>query len=435
MKSFTSQEVKNTFLQYMKKNNHLKIPGASIIPNNDPTLLFINAGMAPMKRYFSGLDTPPYSDLCNIQPCIRTIDIDDVGDMHHLTMFEMLGSWSINNYFKQKSIELAYDLLSNHYGFSKDKLYATVYGGNEQQNIPADTESMKLWGKVGLPNDHIVMLKEDNFWSAGDTGPCGPCTEVFFDTGDKYVKSYHETGEFDTKNRYVEIWNAGVFMQYNKKTDGSLENLPFKSVDTGAGLERLTMALNSKDSVYDIDVFKPYMDIVNSTIGIETGEKVRASRIIADHIRTATMIMSEGIYPGKDGRNYIPRKLIRRSVTEAMLYTEVMDFKALANIAIAQLSVNYPIVKSNATTTLNFLDNEILSFQKNLKQGMKNFYKLTKNSKTLTGQQIFNLHSSSGMPIELLTGLAKKTNIVLDLEDYKKLFAEHRNISKSGISK
>lgn len=367
MQTFSSQEIKRIFIQYMEKNGHLKIPGASVIPKNDPSLLFINAGMAPMKPYFSGLETPPKSDLCNIQPCIRTIDIDDVGDMHHLTMFEMLGSWSINGYFKQKSIELAYDLLANHYGFSTNKLYATVYGGNKEKNIPADTESIKFWESVGLQKSHIVVLQDDNFWSAGDVGPCGPCTEVFFDTGDKYVKSYEETGVFDTKNRYIEIWNAGVFMQYDKKPDGSLEKLPFKSVDTGAGLERLTMTLNSQNSVYDIDTFKPYMNVVNSVIGSETDDKVRTSRIIADHIRAATMIISEGIYPGKDGRSYIPRKLIRRSITESALHTDNLNFRELTNIAIKQLSVDYPIVKNNSDTTLKVMDNEILSFQKNLK--------------------------------------------------------------------
>lgn len=435
MRSFTTQEVKNTFIKYMEKNNHLKIPGASIIPNNDPTLLFINSGMAPMKRYFSGAEIPPHSDLCNVQPCIRTVDIEDVGDMHHLTMFEMLGSWSINNYFKQKSIELAYDLLSNYYGFTKNKLYATVYGGNEHQNIPADTESIKIWEKVGLPVDHIVILKDDNFWSAGDTGPCGPCTEVFFDTGDKYVKSYHETGVFDTKNRYVEIWNAGVFMQYNKKADGTLENLPFKSVDTGAGVERLTMTLNGKDSVYGTDIFKPYMEIVSPAVGNDTEDKIKTSRIIADHIRAATMIMSEGIYPGKDGKNYIPRKLIRRSVTEATLHSENLDFKALANVAIAQLSVDYPVARHNTAMTLKVLDNEIINFQKNLKQGMRTFYKLTKGKNYLDGQQIFNLHSSCGVPVEFITELAKKTQVEIDLEGYKKLFSEHRNISKNGMIK
>jgi len=435
MQTFSSQEIKRIFIQYMEKNGHLKIPGASVIPKNDPSLLFINAGMAPMKPYFSGLETPPKSDLCNIQPCIRTIDIDDVGDMHHLTMFEMLGSWSINGYFKQKSIELAYDLLANHYGFSTNKLYATVYGGNKEKNIPADTESIKFWESVGLQKSHIVVLQDDNFWSAGDVGPCGPCTEVFFDTGDKYVKSYEETGVFDSKNRYIEIWNAGVFMQYDKKPDGSLEKLPFKSVDTGAGLERLTMTLNSQNSVYDIDTFKPYMDVVNYVIGSETDEKIRTSRIIADHIRAATMIISEGIYPGKDGRSYIPRKLIRRSITESALHTDNLNFRELTNIAIKQLSVDYPIVKNNSDTTLKVLDNEILSFQKNLKQGMHSFYKLTKNNNSLTGQQIFNLHSSCGMPLEFIMEMSKKEKVILDIEGYKKLFEEHRQISKTGLSR
>lgn len=436
MKSMSPQNVKKTFLDYMQKHGHLKISGASIIPKGDPSLLFVNAGMAPMKAYFSGKKTPPHSDLCNVQPCIRTIDIDDVGDMHHLTMFEMLGSWSINNYFKQKSIELAYDLLINNYHFPKDKLYATVYGGNEELNIPADVESAELWKQVGLSENHIIVLKNDNFWSAGDTGPCGPCTEVFFDTENKNTPSYHETGVFDTKHRYMEIWNAGVFMQYNRKTDGSLETLPFKSVDTGAGFERLTMALSGKNSVYDTEIFSPYMTMLNTELNGDSAKAIRAKRIIADHIRATTLIVSEGVFPGKDGQSYIPRKLIRRAMTESAIHADSkLNFEDIANIAIAQLSIDYPIVKENSKKTLDVLNGEINNFQKTLNQGIRYFNKTSRNTQTISGKQIFDLQTSFGLPFDFIEQLAKKSDKILEIEAYKKLLEEHKMISRNGLTK
>src|SRR5690242_19166094 len=216
-KDITTREIRDIFIRFFEDKGHLRIPASSLIPLDDPTLLFINSGMAPLKKYFTGEARPPQSDLCNVQPCIRTIDIEDVGDRQHLTFFEMLGSWSINNYFKQRAIELAYELLVEHFGFPREKLYATVYRGNLAENIPPDEESARAWEEVGLKRDHIVFLGEDNFWGpAGETGPCGPCTEVFFDTGDAYGQPYRDGGLFDT-NRYIEIWNAGVFMEFDKQ--------------------------------------------------------------------------------------------------------------------------------------------------------------------------------------------------------------------------
>src|SRR5205085_8989661 len=205
--------------------------------------------------------------------CIRTIDIEEVGDRYHLTFFEMLGSWSINNYFKQRAVELAYELLVEHFGFPKDKLYATVYQGSAAQNIPLDEESARAWEGVGLPRNHIVFLGEDNFWGpAGDTGPCGPCTEVFFDTGDEYGQPYQQGGQFDT-NRYIEIWNAGVFMEFNKQAYGSLSRLQFNSVDTGSGLERMAFIMNGAESIYDSDSLHPLFQQVQDQVANSVGTR------------------------------------------------------------------------------------------------------------------------------------------------------------------
>lgn len=432
MKKLNSQEVRETFLNFMEKKGHLKINGSSIIPQNDPSLLFINAGMAPMKSYFSGAKQPPQSDLCNIQPCIRTIDIDDVGDRHHLTFFEMMGSWSINNYFKDKAIDLAYELLTEQFEFPKDKLYVTVYGGDKEKGIPADEDSIKFWQKAGMPSSHIVVLGEDNFWSAGNTGPCGPCTEIFFDTGDQHGGSYEKTGNFDTQNRYIEIWNAGVFMQYNRREDGSLDKLPFMSVDTGSGLERMVMTLNEKESVYDTDAFKLYMDMIQDKMGLHTEQEMVSARRIADHMRAATLILSEGIVPGKEGRNYIPRRLIRRSASIALLRgNSQFSFNTLTRQIIDQMGEAYPKMKKNSDQIQQTLAQELITFQRSVKQGVKQFDKITKNSEELSGAQIFNLRSSFGMPLDLLQELAKERNISVDMKGYQTEFAKHQQISRN----
>ena len=432
MKKLTPQETRETFLNFMEKKGHLKIKGSSIIPQNDPSLLFINAGMAPMKAYFSGKQTPPQSDLCNIQPCIRTIDIEDVGDRHHLTFFEMMGSWSINNYFKDKAIDLAYELLTENFEFPKEKLYVTVYGGDKEKGIPADEDSIKFWQSTGMPDSHIVVLGEDNFWSAGDTGPCGPCTEIFFDTGDEHGKSYEKTGDFDTQNRYIEIWNAGVFMQYNRKEDGSLEKLPFMSVDTGSGLERMVMTLNGKESVYDTQSFEPYMNFITDKMSLKSEADMASARRIADHIRAATLILSEGVTPGKDGRDYIPRRLIRRSASIALLKnTPNFSFDTLTKIVINNMGDAYPQMKANEAQIRQTMAQELISFQRSVKQGVKQFDKLTQKSDTLSGKQIFDLRSSLGMPLDLISELAKERNIKIDMEGYKTEFAKHQMISKN----
>ena len=253
--SLSSDEIREIFLRFFTERQHTRIGSASIIPANDPTLLFINAGMAPLKPYFLGEALPPAPDLCNIQPCVRTIDISDVGDRHHFTFFEMMGSWSIDNYFKDRAVELAYELLTDGFGFSVDKLYVTVFEGDEELGIAPDDISAAAWERAGVPRDHIVYLgAEDNFWSAGDTGPCGPCTEVFYDTGPEHGPGYRPGGEFDSAGRYIEIWNAGVFMEYNRLPGGALEPLRFTSVDTGSGLERMSMVLQGCESAYETDL-------------------------------------------------------------------------------------------------------------------------------------------------------------------------------------
>ncbi|HAA42415.1 MAG TPA: alanine--tRNA ligase, partial [Ruminiclostridium sp.] len=436
MLKITSKEIREIFLNFFVNKKHLKIPCSSIIPTNDPTLLFINSGMAPLKKYFTGEAQPPNSDLCNIQPCIRTIDIEEVGDRHHLTSFEMLGSWSINNYFKEKAIALAFELLVEGFKIPKEKLYVTVFEGCEKLNLSPDYESARAWEKLGIPKSHIVFQPfEDNFWGpAGDTGPCGPCTEVFYDTGDEHGEAYVEGGYFDTKNRYIEIWNAGVFMQFNKNLDGTYTPLKFKSVDTGAGLERLTMVLNGLDSVYETDLLKPIMDEI--ALQSKGNLSQKAMRIIADHLRTTSFILSEGIKPSNDGRGYIPRRLIRKCAALTLkAKVEEFDFVSVLEKVIGQYSDFYTHFKQNKEDIINTFENERTHFQQVLKDGFKRLEKITgKESFEISGKDAFILVSTYGIPIELIQEYAEEKGGNVNIDEYKEEFKKHQEISKSPSS-
>ncbi|PQQ66393.1 alanine--tRNA ligase [Acetivibrio saccincola] len=436
MLKITSKEIREIFLNFFVNKKHLKIPCSSIIPTNDPTLLFINSGMAPLKKYFTGEAQPPNSDLCNIQPCIRTIDIEEVGDRHHLTSFEMLGSWSINNYFKEKAIALAFELLVEGFKIPKEKLYVTVFEGCEKLNLSPDYESARAWEKLGIPKSHIVFQPfEDNFWGpAGETGPCGPCTEVFYDTGDEHGEAYVEGGYFDTKNRYIEIWNAGVFMQFNKNLDGTYTPLKFKSVDTGAGLERLTMVLNGLDSVYETDLLKPIMDEI--ALQSKGNLSQKAMRIIADHLRTTSFILSEGIKPSNDGRGYIPRRLIRKCAALTLkAKVEEFDFVSVLEKVIGQYSDFYTHFKQNKEDIINTFENERTHFQQVLKDGFKRLEKITgKESFEISGKDAFILVSTYGIPIELIQEYAEEKGGNVNIDEYKEEFKKHQEISKSPSS-
>lgn len=433
MLKITSREIRETFLKFFENKEHLKISGSSIIPSNDPTLLFINSGMAPLKKYFTGEAQPPKSDLCNIQPCIRTIDIEEVGDRHHLTSFEMLGSWSINNYFKEKAISLAFELLVDGLKIPKEKLYVTVFEGCKKLNLSADNQSAKVWEKLGIPKSHIIFQPfEDNFWGpAGETGPCGPCTEVFYDTGKEYGEAYIEGGHFETTSRYIEIWNAGVFMQFNKNSDGTYTPLKFKSVDTGAGLERLTMVLNGLKSVYEIDLLKPVVDQVElQSKGLLSPKDMRT---ITDHLRTTAFILSEGIKPSNDGRGYIPRRLIRKCAALVLKSgIEEFDFVSVIEKAIEQYSDFYQHFKQNKENIISTFEKERTHFQQVLKDGFKRLEKITgKENFKISGKDAFILVSTYGIPIDLIEEYAGEKGGSVNIDGFKEEFKKHQEISKS----
>jgi alanyl-tRNA synthetase len=431
-----SDDIREIFLRFFTERQHARISSASIIPANDPTLLFINAGMAPLKPYFLGEALPPAPDLCNVQPCVRTVDIGDVGDRHHLTFFEMLGSWSIDHYFSERAVELAFELLTLGFGFAVDRLYMTVFGGDGKLGIAADDLSAAAWERVGVPRDHIVYLgADDNFWSAGDTGPCGPCTEVFYDTGPEHGPAYRPGGEFDSAGRYIEIWNAGVFMEFNRLPGGVLEPLRFKSVDTGSGLERMAMVLQGRDSAYETDVFAPIVKAVESAFA-GTGAGQRDIRIVADHVRASTFILSEGVTPSNEGRGYIPRRLLRRAIaTAAQAGSGDIDLRDVASTVIDHMRGTYPQLAAGRDRTLDLMAREQRDFGRVVRRGLDRLAALdTGPGFEITGEEAFSLFATHGMPADLIRDFAAERGGSLDERRFGELFDEHRALSRGTVA-
>lgn len=431
----SSQEIKDAFLKFFEKNNHLIISDSSIIPKNDPTLLFINSGMAPLKNYFNGEEIPPKKRLCNVQPCIRTIDIDDVGDKHHLTSFQMLGSWSIGDYFKEYAIKYAYKFLTESLHIPKEKLYMTIFSGDKEVGLEPDFEAKKYWMEMGVDESHIVACgKDDNFWGpTSQTGPCGPCTEVFYDTGSGDENKYIPGGYFDTKNRYIEIWNAGVFMQLNKNDDGSFDKLKFKSVDTGAGLERLAMVLNGYNSVYDTDLLRPIKDRVKEEVGSNTFISERDILIVTDHLRTISLILSEKVAPDNEGRGYIPRKLIRKCVMLiAKSKVEGFDFLNIMNFIVDMYKDVFPLFKTNKQYILDTFQKEAQQFQKVIVAGLERLQHIKEKTFLINGNDTFELVTTFGLPFDIICDFANDNNMQVDKDDYKERLKMHKKISSQG---
>ncbi len=432
MDKISSKNIRDKFLSFFKQNDHMRISDSSIIPKNDPTLLFINSGMAPIKNYFTGVENPPYPKLCNVQPCIRTIDIDSVGDKHHLTSFQMLGSWSINNYFKEEAISLAWNFLTECLGIPEGKLYVTIFGGDKDLNLDSDKEAREYWGKVGVPEEHIIECgKEDNFWGpTSETGPCGPCTEIFYDTGEG--EEYVLGGEFDTKSRYIEIWNAGVFMQFNKNADGSYSPLSFTSVDTGAGLERLAMVMNGHKSVYETDLLSPIKDFIEKQISIPNAVLERDMLIMTDHLRTAALILSELIKPSNEGRGYIPRKLIRRCMMiTGKAKLQNFDFIKVIEFIVDKYADMFPNFVKNRVHIIREIKSEQEQFGKVLKEGLARLEVIRSNCKSISGDDAFDLVTTYGLPFDIIKQFAGENSMQVSEDEFLKKLNEHKEKSRN----
>lgn len=433
MKKLNSNELRNTYLKYFEEHEHAVLPSSSLIPDNDPTVLFTTAGMHPLVPYLLGEKHPLGKRLTNVQKCVRTGDIDEVGDNTHCTFFEMLGNWSLGDYFKKESIEYSYDFLINVLNIPKHKLAVSCFEGDE--NAPKDTESSQVWEDSGIAKENIFFLpKKYNWWGpAGQTGPCGPDTEIFIIT-DKDKCNANCSPACDC-GRYIEIWN-NVFMEYHKEEDGSYKPLAQKNVDTGMGLERTVAVLNGFDSVYEIDIFAPVMKIL--TEKSNNGENsLKQKRIIADHIRTATFMLGDekGISPSNVDQGYVLRRLIRRAVRYARLLE--IDNTVLTDIAVLYTEIyatHYKELAKNKERIVLELEQEIERFNKTLIQGLKEFEKLKKyiQNNRMSGKAAFRLYDTFGFPIEMTLELAEDNNITVDEQGFEKAFQEHQKKSQAG---
>ncbi|OGI34292.1 MAG: hypothetical protein A2259_05040 [Candidatus Moranbacteria bacterium RIFOXYA2_FULL_43_15] len=428
-----SDEVRKIFLDFFIQNGHVEIGNASLIPRNDPTLLIINSGMAPLKNFFTGESVPPNRRLCNIQRCVRTNDIENVGDPHHLTFFEMMGNWSIGDYFKKESIKLSWRLIKDAFGFDTSRISVTVFGGDEKiPNVLPDTESMEIWSDF-LPRERIVPLgAESNFWGpAGDTGPCGPCTEVFFDRGPEKGCGKSDCGPGCECGRFLEIWNAGVFMQHYLHEDGSLSDLPLRSVDAGAGIERFSFILQEVNSIYETDLFIPLLEVIGSKTNLD--EHTRSVRIMVDHARTTVFMVADGVFPGKTKREYVLRRIMRRVLLHANLLGIDQDiFLGIARAVIKSFSHHYPLLRDNSELIQKVIISETTSFSKVLNKGLREFNKLVLKSCSgmVSGEDAFKLHDTLGFPLELTREIAESRGMNVDISSYATLLEEQRSRSR-----
>jgi alanyl-tRNA synthetase len=425
------------FLKFFQKKGHKVIANESLIPENDPTALFTSAGMHPLVPYLLGQPHPSGKKLVNVQKCLRTSDIDEVGDSFHLSFFEMLGNWSLGDYFKDKSIPWSYEFLTSKEWLSidKDRLYVTVFAGDD--NIPKDTESARIWEELGVPKERIFYLpREDNWWGPiGSTGPCGPDTEMFYDTGKKPCGSECKPGCFCGK--FDEIWN-NVFMEYNRTPDGEYELLEQKNVDTGMGVERTVAVLQGKDNVYETEIFAPLIEKIKELVGIEaiSDNQTRSVRVICDHSRAATFILAEGIVPLNVEQGYVLRRVIRGAIRHGKLLGIEEEFLSeLARIVIETYSENYPHLKSNEGFIVTELRKEYKKFNNTLARGLSRFNRIASEKKKIDGKDAFLLYQSFGFPIEITKDLGRENGIFVDVSGFHEEFEKHQKVSRASADK
>jgi alanyl-tRNA synthetase len=433
----TSDKLKDLFIEFFKQKDHKVIQNSSLIPENDPTVLFISAGMHPLVPFLLGQPHPLGKRLVNLQKCFRTSDIDEVGDNLHLSFFEMLGNWSLGDYFKEKSIPWSFEFLTSKKWLNIDKkrLSVTVFAGDE--DAPRDKESAIIWENLGIPREKIYYLpKKENWWGpAGSTGPCGPDTEIFYDTGRKPCGKECKPG--CNCGKYCEIWN-NVFMQYNKKADGTYELLEQKNVDTGMGVERTVAILQGKDNVYEIGIFVHLINKIKELADIDeiVKEQEKNFRIIADHSLATTFILAERITPKNVEHGYVLRRLIRRAIRRGKLLGIEKEFLSeLSKIIIESYSIDYPHLKSCEEFIDVELNKEYARFKNTLSKGLKRFEKISKNKKKIDGKDAFLLYQSYGFPIEITKELGIENNIHVDIDGFYKEFKNHQRLSRVGAEK
>lgn len=424
-------EIRNKYLNFFKEHGHAVIPSAPLIPENDPSVLFTTAGMQPLVPYLLGEKHPSGTRLTDYQKCLRTNDIEEVGDNRHLTYFEMLGNWSLGDYFKEESIQMSFDFLTKELQIPVEKLSVTVFAGDE--DCPRDEVAAECWKKAGILDGHIYYYgKDDNWWIAGEEGPCGPDTEMFYDTG-KPACGPDCQPSCDC-GKYVEIWN-NVFMEYFKSKDGKYSKLAQRNVDTGLGLERMTMLLQGKETPFDTELFKPVMDKLSE---LQKVDNIESRRIIAEHLRSSMMVISDGGRPSNVDRGYILRRLIRRMVRHMnKLQINLEEISTLIDINVENLKEMYPDLVKNQELIKNVIIEEKNKFVKTLAHGEKEFEKEMNKAKEqgktkIDGKVVFKLYDTYGFPPEVTSELAQENNMTVDMKEFDELFKAHQEKSRMG---
>lgn len=424
----TSRELREKYLKFFENKGHKIIPSTPLVPENDSSTLFISAGMQPLVPYLLGQPHPAGTRLVNVQKCIRTGDIDEVGDTFHHTFFEMLGNWSLGDYFKKESIPWSYEFLTEELGISPEKLSVSVFAGDD--DAPRDEEAAELWKGVGISEDRIYYFgKEDNWWAAGPTGPCGPDTEIFYDVTGKPCGS--DCRPSDNCGRYFEIWN-NVFMVYNRKKDGTLEELPKKNVDTGMGLERTIAVLNGLDDNYQSDLWLPIiLNIERLSSKTYLGNE-KPMRIIADHMRASLFLIADGVVPSNKGHGYILRRLLRRLAAKMLNLTPgvrpIDEYEEISKAVIDLYGNTYPELNTIQSTVHTIFADELTKFSHSLIKGTTEIRKAVE----VTGKMAFDLLQTHGVPLELTKEIAEEKGQKIDEEEFKKEFEKHQKLSRTA---
>ena len=424
-------EIRNKYLNFFKEHGHTVIPSAPLIPENDPSVLFTTAGMQPLVPYLLGEPHPAGKRLTDYQKCVRTNDIDEVGDNRHLTYFEMLGNWSLGDYFKEESIQMSYDFLTKELGIPAEKLSVTCFAGDG--DCARDEVTASCWKKAGIPEERIYYFgKDDNWWIAGETGPCGPDTEMFYDTGKP--KCSPECNPSCGCGKYVEIWN-NVFMEFYKDENCKYSKLKQHNVDTGLGLERMTMLLEGKETPFETELFAPIMD---KLVELQKVDNIASRRIVAEHLRSSMMIICDGGRPSNVDRGYILRRLIRRMVRHMnKLQISLDELVTLIDLNVENLKEMYPSLEINKETIKTVIIEEKDKFVKTLVKGEKEFEKEVGQVKAqgeniVPGKVVFRLYDTYGFPPEVTEELATESGMSIDKEEFEKLFKEHQEKSRAG---
>jgi alanyl-tRNA synthetase len=436
-----AQEIRDTYLSFFEQRGHKVVPSASLVPSShDPSVLLTTAGMQPFKPYFLGREKPPAPRLADVQKCFRTTDIEEVGKTaRHLTFFEMLGNWSFGDYFKQESIPWGWELATQGFGMDPERIWVTVFGGDEELGLGPDEEAIEIWRGVGVPDERIVRLgRADNFWQGGPTGPCGPCSELYLDRGVAFGAENERPG--DDSDRFLEFWNH-VFMSYDLAEDGSLTELPMRNIDTGMGLDRMAAILQDVPSVYETDHVRPLIDLAEelSGHGYEEGDAVtRAMRIVADHSRGAAFLIADGVVPSNEDRGYILRRIMRRAIQQGnALGLEAPWLGRFTELTIELMGDAYPELVAERETIARWVNDEEESFGRTLERGTELLRRLVAGAKQsgtswIDAADAFKLHDTYGFPYDLTKELLADEGLAVDDAGFEELMEEQRSRARSG---